>query len=252
MIALISDIHGNLPALEAVLLDIERLGGVSAIYCLGDVVGYGPQPAECLDLCARASKLMLLGNHEHALIYGAYGFTAVARRAIEWTRQALERHPSRQGRAMLDLLETLPTCHLFDEVMLVHGSPRDHVMEYVLESDTWDGAEPGKLEGIFAAFPRLCFVGHTHRPGIFTEDQCFLASDEVGDGFDVSDGAKYLINVGSVGQPRDKDPRACYTVFSGTAIYYRRVAYDIDHTASLIRENPRLSERLASRLYKGE
>ncbi len=251
MIAMISDIHANLSALQAVLRDIESIGGVNAIYCLGDVVGYGPQPAESLDLAARASKLILLGNHEHALIYGAYGFTAVARKAIEWTRETLENAPRSQGRQLMDLIQNLPTSYTFDDVMLVHGSPRDHVMEYVLESDIWEGAEPGKMEAIFAAMPRLCFCGHTHRPGVFTDDQCFLPADELVDGFDVSD-SRYLINVGSVGQPRDKDPRACYLVYTGTAVHYRRVEYDIGTTAALIRENHRLSERLASRLFKGE
>ena len=131
--------------------------------------------------------------------------------------------------AMWRLLENLPHRHAIDDILLVHGSPRDPVMEYVLESDLWEGADPTKMDEIFEGFERLCFVGHTHRPGVFTTDRCFLPAQELTDGFDVSDG-QYLINVGSVGQPRDRDPRSCYTVFSGDAVYFRRVEYDVATT----------------------
>jgi len=125
-------------------------------------------------------------------------------------------------------------------------------MEYVLESDLWEGSDPEKMDEIFAAIPRLCFVGHTHRPGVFTTDRCFLAAGELPDGYDVSDGNTYLINVGSVGQPRDRDPRACYTLFSGDAVYFRRVAYDIDDVAKRVRAIADLDPRFADRLYRGE
>jgi diadenosine tetraphosphatase ApaH/serine/threonine PP2A family protein phosphatase len=124
-------------------------------------------------------------------------------------------------------------------------------MEYVLESDLWEGSDPTKLDEIFAGFHRLCFVGHTHRPGVFTEDRCFLAAAELPDGFDVSDG-RYLVNIGSVGQPRDRDPRACYCLFTGSAVYWRRVPYDIDLAARLVRETYALDQRFADRLYRGE
>jgi diadenosine tetraphosphatase ApaH/serine/threonine PP2A family protein phosphatase len=256
MIAFISDIHGNLAALEAVFADIDRLGGVTGIYCLGDVVGYGPDPIACLELVADRCKSMLMGNHEHAVLHGAYGFHAGAKRAIEWTREAIDRlEPPARRRAVLHLLENLPTQHDIGrqpgELLLVHGSPRDPVMEYVLESDLWEGSDPEKMEQIFSGFARLCFVGHTHRPGIFTADRCFLAAPEVADGFDVGDG-QYLVNVGSVGQPRDRDPRACYTVYKDGAVYFRRVAYDLDATMRRFRAVPALDVRFAERLQRGE
>lgn len=253
MIAFISDLHANLAAVEAVLADLDSLGKVERIYCLGDVIGYGPQPVECLELIAKRCKLVLMGNHEHAVLYGAYGFHPAARRAVDWTRSVLQTvgGPA-QRKALWSLLESLPIRHEFDDVLLVHGSPRDPVMEYVLESDLWDGADPAKMDEIFAAFRRLCFVGHTHRPGVFTEDRCFLPAHELADGFDVSDGHRYLINVGSVGQPRDRDSRACYTLYSGDAVYFRRVEYSIDATAELVRGIPELDDRLAERLYRGE
>lgn len=252
MIAFISDIHANLSALEAVLADLDAVGTVERIYCLGDVVGYGPQPRECLDIVASRCKMILMGNHEHALLYGAYGFHAAAKRAIDWTRDTLQKvQPAAQRKALMELLQNLPIRHEIDDILLVHGSPRDPVMEYVLESDLWEGSDSDKMDSIFAGFQRLCFVGHTHRPGVFTEDRCFLAAAELANGFDVSDG-KYLINVGSVGQPRDRNPLACYTLFSGDAVYFRRVAYDIDDTAERVRRIDQLDRRFAERLFRGE
>jgi len=253
VIAFISDLHANLPAVEAVLADIDALGTVERIYCLGDVIGYGPQPVECLNIVASRCKLILMGNHEHAVLYGAYGFHPAAKRAIDWTRDQLQKVTGTQQRkALWELLENLPIRHELPEVLLVHGSPRDPVMEYVLESDLWEGADSAKMDDIFAAFSRLCFVGHTHRPGVFTADRCFLPAGELDDGYDVSDGSKYLINVGSVGQPRDRDPRACYTLFSGDAVYFRRVEYDVAETAERVRQVEELDERFAERLFRGE
>ncbi|MBA3707961.1 MAG: metallophosphoesterase family protein [Planctomycetes bacterium] len=252
MIAFISDIHSNLPALNAVLKDIDSVGQVEKIYCLGDVVGYGPEPIECLDIVASRCKLILMGNHEHAVLYGAFGFHSAAKRAIDWTRETLQKtSPSARRNAIWQLMENLPVRHEINDVLLVHGSPRDPVMEYVLESDLWEGSDHGKMEGIFAGFKRLCFVGHTHRPGVFTNDRCFLPASELPDGFDISDG-QYLVNVGSVGQPRDHDPRACYALYSGDAVYWRRVAYDIDETAARFKKVEALDYRFAERLFRGE
>jgi diadenosine tetraphosphatase ApaH/serine/threonine PP2A family protein phosphatase len=253
MIALISDLHANLPALEAVFADIASVGTVERVYCLGDVIGYGPQPIECLDVVAKRCSLILMGNHEHAVLYGAYGFHPAAKRAIDWTRVTLQNAmPMAQRKAVWNLIENLPIRHEINDVLLVHGSPRDPVMEYVLESDVWEGSDSTKMEEIFAGFKRLCFVGHTHRPGVFTEDHCFLPAADLGSGYDVSDGSKYLINVGSVGQPRDRDPRACYALYSGDAVYFRRVEYDIAATATLVRAVPELDQRFADRLFRGE
>lgn len=253
MIAFISDLHANMAAIEAVFDDIDSLGTVDRIYCLGDVIGYGPQPVEALEMTIERCSLILMGNHEAAVVGGAYGFREQARRAIDWTRDTIrESVKGPRAKRLWDLLRNLPTKHHFGDVLLVHGSPRDPVMEYVLESDLWEGADPRKMTQIFSLIDRLCFVGHTHRPGVFTEDLCFLPAKDLSDGYDVSDGQKYLVNVGSVGQPRDDDPRACYCLFSGDAVYFRRVAYDIEATARLVRANPHLGERLADRLAKGQ
>ena len=252
MIAFISDIHANAEALKAVFADIDRLGTVERIYCLGDVIGYGPDVEWCIDAVTARCKLFLMGNHEHAVLHGAFGFHAGAKRAIDWTRKTLENiDPPAKRKAVMDLLKALPVRHAIDDVLLVHGSPRDPVMEYVLESDLWEGSDSSKMDDIFANIQRLCFVGHTHRPGVFTADRCFLPAGDLPDGYDVREG-KYLINVGSVGQPRDRDPRACYTLFSGDAIYFRRVQYDIDAVAKRVRAVPDLDPRFADRLQRGE
>jgi predicted phosphodiesterase len=259
-IAIISDIHSNIAALEAVLKDIDAQK-VDAIYCLGDVVGYGPQPVEAmtriLDVCQQGK--VLLGNHDHASIYEPIGFNAAARGAALWTNKQI-----RAGlfswlsgkKKRWEWLKALPTTITEGDVLFVHASPRNHLEEYVLEEHTqgrsYLGEDPRQLlEENFALVPKTCFVGHTHRPGVFTADRCFLAAGELPDGYDVSDG-KYLINVGSVGQPRDRDPRACYTLFSGDAVYFRRVSYDIDAVAKRVRAIPELDPRFADRLFRGE
>ena len=112
MIAFISDIHANLPALEAVFADIERLGSVEKILCLGDVIGYGPRPIETLELVASRCKLMLMGNHEHAVLHGAFGFHAAAKRAVDWTREQLQEvSPGTRRKALWSLIEDLPIRH---------------------------------------------------------------------------------------------------------------------------------------------
>ena len=253
MIAFISDLHANMAAINAVFDDIDSMGSVERIYCLGDVIGYGPEPVEALEKTIERCSLILMGNHELAVVNGAFGFREQARRAIDWTRDEIkEAIKGPRAKRLWDLLRNLPHKHHFEDVLLVHGSPRDPVMEYVLESDLWEGSDPRKMVEIFSMIDRFCFVGHTHRPGVFTEDLCFLSAKDLVDGYDVSDGQKYLINVGSVGQPRDEDPRACYCLFTGDAVYFRRVEYDIERTASLVRENPQLGPRLAERLAKGQ
>ncbi len=251
MKAIISDIHSNLEALQAVLADIAQ-HSVTEIYCLGDIVGYGPNPCECVDLVMDC-KVVLLGNHDQGALFDPEGFNAPAERAIFWTRAQLESAGSdRDARARRwDFLGERPRSHREGECLFVHGSARNPLNEYVFPEDIYNQR---KMERIFALVDRYCFQGHTHVPGIFTENLQFFGPDEVEYVYKL-DGRKTLCNVGSVGQPRDGDWRACYILLdespSGTFIRYRRVEYDVDSTIRKIYEIDELENFLGDRLREG-
>jgi predicted phosphodiesterase len=251
--AILSDVHGNLEAFHTVLSHISNLG-VREIICLGDLVGYGPRPAECLDL-ARPFQVNLMGNHEEAVLKGAYGFNSLAREAIEWTREQLRPkwHSPRVKRDRWQFMKDLARRHTEGNVMYVHGSPRDPTTEYLLKSDLEDFFDepPEKIRANFELISGVCFNGHTHTPGIITEEYVFLSPREFGSVHRLRPGEKAIANVGSVGQPRDGDNRACYVTFDGTEIVYHRVEYDVEKTVEEIRRIPELNERNGLRLRFG-
>ncbi len=250
MKAIISDIHGNLEALRAVLADIERIG-IKEIICLGDVVGYGPQPRECLDIVFKVASKCILGNHEDAVLHGTPPtFTPRARRAVDWTRRILledtaESPEARQLRR--EMMESFLVSWESDGVMYVHGSPRDPTREYVLPRDAGDRR---KMNAIFAPLKECCFCGHSHTPGVFTMEGFTHPSDML-DLYMLGSDEKALLNVGSVGQPRDGDPRACFVTFDGDTVVWRRVEYNVDATCKLIYAIPELDDFLADRLREG-
>ncbi|HEX6986222.1 MAG TPA: metallophosphoesterase family protein [Planctomycetaceae bacterium] len=246
MKAIVSDIHGNLEALRAVLADIDRQG-IKDIYCLGDIVGYGPNPAECIDLVRDRCKVTLLGNHDQAALFDPEGFNAGAERAIFWTRKVLESGPRAESEARWEFLGELPRIHREDGLMFVHGSARNPLNEYVFPEDIYNQR---KMEKIFALVERHCFQGHTHIPGVFTEDYDFLAPEEIDFTYVLTD-RKALVNVGSVGQPRNGDPRASYVVLDGTTVHFKRVDYPFEETRRKIHENPDLDDFLGDRLVDG-
>jgi diadenosine tetraphosphatase ApaH/serine/threonine PP2A family protein phosphatase len=248
MKALISDVHSNLEALQAVLADIAR-HSVEAIYCLGDVVGYGPNPRECLDLIMRC-PVVLMGNHDQAVLFDPMNFNPVAERATMWTRDQLDKpFPSRAAAdARWEFLAERPLKHREDDFLYVHGSPRNPLNEYIFPEDIYSES---KMRSIFAQVPRYLFQGHTHVPGIFTESLEFFSPDELESGEYHLDGRKTLCNVGSVGQPRDSDWHACYVLLDRTTIRYRRVEYDIDTTIRKIRDIDDLDDFLGDRLRGG-
>jgi diadenosine tetraphosphatase ApaH/serine/threonine PP2A family protein phosphatase len=247
MKALISDIHSNFEALQAVLADIAR-HSVEAIYCLGDVIGYGPNPRECLDQIMRC-PVVLLGNHDQAVLFDPMNFNPVAERATMWTRTQLDRPvPNRAAAdARWEFLSERPLKHRDGDILLVHGSPRNPLNEYIFPEDIYSDA---KMRSIFAQVPRYMFQGHTHIPGIFTESGEFYAPDEIDYEYKL-DGRKTLCNVGSVGQPRDADWRASYVLLDGMTIRFRRIEYDVETTVGKIREIEELDDFLAERLRSG-
>ncbi|MDX1945691.1 MAG: metallophosphoesterase family protein [Pirellulaceae bacterium] len=247
--ALISDIHGNIDALEMVLADIASQG-CDSIYCLGDIVGYGPNPRECIDRVMQC-QLSILGNHDQGALYDPEGFSSGAERAIFWTRDQLEAAggDAAQTAKRWEFLSELPRTHREGPFTFVHGSVRNPLSEYVFPEDTHNLR---KLERIFAQIERFAFQGHTHVPGVFTEDGRFLSPDELGGHCPLPAGkAKLMVNVGSVGQPRDGDPRSCYVILTDSQIEFRRVAYPVEKTMQKIYAVPELDPFLADRLKEG-
>lgn len=245
MFAILSDVHGNLAALEAVLDDLYARK-VERIICLGDLVGYGPQPVECVELAAKFG-LVLMGNHEEAVLTEAVDFNLRAGMAVNWTREQVTGEPGGQQR--MDFLRSLPKKALEEDRAFVHGSPRDPTREYIFPRDI---RNHDKMKAIFEHVPRLCFVGHTHVPGVFTENEGYQHPSQLLQGIYLLGEEKAIINVGSVGQPRDEDPRACYVTFNEDAVVFRRVPYDVNRTASLIYQAKGLARSLGDRLKVGK
>jgi len=249
MIAVISDIHGNIEALQSVLADVRR-HGVREIICLGDIVGYGPHPTECLDIVRRISRLTVCGNHDLALLTFPFGFHDAARRAIDWHRKLLEPRPISwpRQRARWGYVREFPEQVEVDGTLLVHASPRDPIMEYVDPNDP-----PAKRAEMLAMVKRVCFVGHSHRPGVVTEDLIFThPSDLSGMRYRLRAGRKAIINIGSVGQPRDGDPRASYVLWDDPVAVWRRIGYNVEKTINAMERIPEIDNRLAERLRYGK
>jgi predicted phosphodiesterase len=248
-LAIISDIHANLPALEAVLAAVEE-SDIDETWCLGDVVGYGADPDRCAELVADRCSLCLVGNHDLAVLdqLDVSTFSPAAAAAVRWTREVARP----ETLEFLARLEPVDTSH---EVALYHASPRDPVWEYVLWPDQ-------AAECIRAQAARVSLIGHSHVALFFTlpeqeDDPPYPAGArgaQAGAGTTLElDDARWLINPGSVGQPRDGDPRAAWVELDldqWTAAYHR-VRYEIDRAADAIAATE-LPEHLARRLYVGQ
>ncbi len=255
MIAIISDIHGNYDALTAVLDKIDELG-VNGIICLGDIVGYGPEPEACVDTVRDRCAVCLCGNHDAALIYGAEDFNPVARASIEFHRHMLmpgpEAGPSDEKVQRWQFVKNLQFRHLHENWLFVHASPRNPVTEYLRKIDVLLGLR-NKLGENFKEVDWLGFIGHTHRPGVITQDIRFYDPDELNGVYDPEPRRKAIINVGSVGQPRDGDWRACFvTVTDEGQVRYHRVEYDVDAAVEKIVAAAGIDHSLADRLRRGK
>lgn len=255
--ALISDMHGNAAALRAVLADIKTRDA-DRIVCLGDVVGYGPDPLECIDLVAEHCEWTLLGNHDYAVLYEPTNFNPAAEASSYWTRAQLDNESDVEKRTTryrflghLRVRYVDPKLGNGKPVLAVHGSPRRPVNEYIFPDDAIHAVD--KMRSIFDLIDGYAVVGHSHVPGVFTNEPEFYPPDEVGEGrvYRFVAGEKAVINVGAVGQPRDHDPRASYAIMYEDRVQFHRVEYNIDETAEKIRRIPELSNWLADRLYEG-
>lgn len=246
--ALISDVHANLEALTAVFEEIDRLG-ITQVHCLGDVVGYGAEPEACVELVMRRCGWTLMGNHDFGLFHDLHDFNPLAAEALQFTRRRMRpKWYSQRRKVLWRFLEALP--HRMEDhgFLFVHGSPRDPIMEYVLKSDGF--LEPEKMAAMFARIDRPCFVGHTHWPGWHDATFRFTQATEQTADLELPDGP-IIVNVGSVGQPRDGDPRASFVVVEDRHVRFRRVAYDFRATQSKIRAAG-LHPALADRLERGK
>jgi predicted phosphodiesterase len=251
-IAILSDIHGNLEAAEAVLDDM-RVQGIRRILNLGDTVGYGPDPEACIDMVQQRCTLNLCGNHDYAVLHDAEGFNPIARAAVDFVRQRMKPRGAETDADVLrrwQFLENLEPIFEEEGMEAMHASPRQPITEYVLPSDP--EMDPQKVHDIFAAMShRVAFVGHTHFPGVIEEGrEGFLMPQMFNMVYRLGED-RALVNVGSVGQPRDRDTRCCYVVYDGETITYRRVEYDIEQTVKKVRESGGLHEICGLRLREG-
>jgi diadenosine tetraphosphatase ApaH/serine/threonine PP2A family protein phosphatase len=243
-VAVLSDVHSNLPALEAVLAAADE-AGVDELWCLGDVVGYGADPDACTALIRERCAVCLVGNHDLAVLdaLDISSFSETAKAAVEWTRE-------QASAATLDFLGGLQPAMQRAGIALFHASPRDPVWEYVLSIEQAEA-------GFDAQEERIGLIGHTHVALFFNrpEDarQGYAHGAQASDGamVDLDDGA-WLLNPGSVGQPRDGDPRAAWLELDTEELTarYHRVPYDIEAAAAAIRAAG-LPEPLADRLQTG-
>ena len=183
--AVISDIHGNVTALKRVLEDIESRG-IEKIVCLGDIVGYGPDPLECLDLVQEKCAWALMGNHDFGVLYEPTNFNATAEAAAFWTRQQFDAEPDQAERerryaylSSLKVRQVEDLCEDGTDVLAVHASPRRPINEYIFPDDVNDA--PDKIDAIFDRVQKVALVGHTHVPGVFSNEPDFYPPSEIGD-----------------------------------------------------------------------
>ncbi len=217
--AFISDIHANLDALDLVLADIQARGA-DRIVCLGDIVGYGPEPNECAGRVREAAQVTVVGNHDYAALglLDTLAFNEYARAAADWTSDHL-------SEAARDFLLMLPLSLELDGMRLVHASPQEpEAWTYVLSFH--------EAERQFEAFEeKLCFIGHSHLPVVIEmgEELEALQYPADGAGLSLDPDRRYIVNVGSVGQPRDRDPRAGYAIYDDAVheVSLHRVEYPV-------------------------
>lgn len=237
----IADIHSNLEAFQAVLEDAYNHGGFGHVWCLGDVVGYGPDPSACISLLRTLDPVCVCGNHDLAAVgqIDIGDFNSDAAHANRWTSGRL----SSEDR---DFLLGMPEVLVRDDFTLVHGSPRMPLWEYIAHAFT--------ASDNFKCFEtRYCLVGHTHVPFVFEQDDLSVNEGYLGSGdvLKLGDG-RLIVNPGGVGQPRDRDPRAGYAIYDSEehALYHYRVPYDIEATQAKM-EKEGLPGFLITRIARG-
>ena len=238
---IVSDIHSNLDALQRVLAELDE-AGIDRLICLGDVVGYGPNPNECCELLRRRECIAIIGNHDEAAAteVGTEQFNNLAAQAIDWTRSELT-HSNRA------YLSDLPREHVFDDFAIVHGSPAaefDYILSLADARRAFDHARKS-----------LTFVGHSHIAEVYVLDgdgRAYHRRLPRGGRIEIAPDLKYIVNPGSVGQPRDRNPQAAFGLYDGErkVVEVRRIDYDVPSVQKRM-EAVRLPHPLSARLEVG-
>ncbi|MBN1983053.1 MAG: metallophosphoesterase family protein [Chitinivibrionales bacterium] len=278
MKALISDIHSNLEALCVVLKDIEQYS-VEETICLGDVVGYGADPESCVDLVMQHTQVTLLGNHDYALIYAPDGFNPLAASVIRKTKELMDpsldkvheefredfyfcNHSELHKCFIMghskpqrwEFIQNRPSSIQERDVLFVHGSPLNPTFEYVFPEKVASLWNPERLESLFEKVNTVAFCGHTHIPCAIRDDLVCFYPDDTHCELRLEAGKKYIINTGSVGQPRDRDNRACYLLYDSatSSVRWPRIPYNYEMTIEKIEQMCGKDSWCATRLRLGK
>ncbi len=246
MLAIISDIHGNLEALNAVLARIDDFA-VDDLICLGDLVGYGPDSIECLRM-ATLWPVVIAGDWDKAIIdHDPQQWNPTLNDHIEWIREQLSLASDADD--LIAAARRFTTVHEQFGCIFTHATPGD-VRDFLFPEDIYN---PKKLDRIASQFDSAMFVGHTHIPGLFIRHggDWTYAETADGDQCEITDGDKLICNVGSVGQPRDGDSRASFVVFDGRVIQFHRIEYDFRTTIAKIAAIPEIDDIQGRRLPAG-
>ena len=248
-IAVLSDVNGNLEALTCVLAELKN-EGIEDVLFLGDAIGYGANPVECLALLRARANTYILGRLEQAIVCGKLdAYNSKVRGMLEWTRDELNHAPSRDDEvAPLSWLRERKNLYRKNDLVAVHGPNTWDEETYMFNNVNVDLV--GQLSNRVQGF-RILLIGDNHEPWALSCKRGKVRADSNMDNIKLEADDSFIISVGSVGQPRDGDPRACFAIVSPQTVVWRRVPYDIEATARKMGENPVLHSGWANRLRKG-
>lgn len=250
--AILSDIHGNLEALDAVLADAAKCGA-DRFVCLGDIIGFGADVVACVDRVREVCAWSLMGNHEYRLREHIAGRWTLNENQAGWVKREVEllvpgKSPNLADKRRWDWLRRLETQVWEGKITYVHGRPTDPILGWITQPEA---SVPRLLSAEFDLVEQTCFHGHTHIPGLIEPDGKWREVRASDVRFDLATGRKTLVNVGAVGQPRDENPQACYVLHEAHEVRFRRVDYDIAGAAAKIRATKVIPDVQAERLKYG-
>ncbi len=245
--AIVSDIHGNLEALTAVLHEIDRLG-VERVICLGDLVCYGADSLECVRRSS-AWEIVISGDWDAAMVdHDPASWNSTLNRHIEYVRGEIQQ--AADSKLLLETIKSFLPFHVESGIHFVHGTP-DNPREWIFPEDVYDSA---KLNRIAGQFDDVCFCGHAHINGVFRrsgKSEWSFTEPKPGEAYGIRQASKTIVTVGSVGQPRDDNPGASFVTLKGDCVTFHRIEYDVEAAADKIRANPDIDNMYGDRLIYG-